>query len=123
LAAFFLQLLTDIHLLSPLCFLLFLSALQGVEGKVVMLLLLLQLHLMTRYPTGSKMTLLLLIQLLQIRLAGVVAAVAVVMIGEGQLMFAIYVKYICLQSLESKLNLTKIFLKNYFWGHLPPTMF
>jgi hypothetical protein len=65
-AAFFLQLLTDVHLLSPLCLLLFWSALQGVEWKVVMLLLLLQLHLMTRYPTGSKMTLLLLIQLLQI---------------------------------------------------------
>jgi hypothetical protein len=62
LAAFFLQLLNDVHLLSPLCLVLFWSALQGVEWKMVMLLLLLQLHLMT----GSKMTLLLLIQLLQI---------------------------------------------------------
>jgi hypothetical protein len=53
-------------LLSPLCLLLFWSALQGAEWKVVMLLLLLQLHLMTRYPTGSKIALLLLIQLLQI---------------------------------------------------------
>ncbi len=32
-------------------------------------------------------------------------------------------KYICLQSLESKLYLTKIFLKNSFWRHLPSTMF
>ncbi len=32
-------------------------------------------------------------------------------------------KYICLQSLESKLYLTKIFVKNSFWRHLPSTMF
>ena len=32
-------------------------------------------------------------------------------------------KYICLQSLESKLYLTKILLKNSFWRHLPSTMF
>ncbi len=32
-------------------------------------------------------------------------------------------KYICLQSLESKLYLTKIFLKNSLWRHLPSTMF
>ncbi len=32
-------------------------------------------------------------------------------------------KYICLQSLESKLYWTKIFLKNSFWRHLPSTMF
>ncbi len=32
-------------------------------------------------------------------------------------------KYVCLQNLESKLYLTKICLKNYFWSHLPSTMF
>ncbi len=32
-------------------------------------------------------------------------------------------KYICLQNLGSKLYLPKIFLKNYFWTHLPSTMF
>ncbi len=30
-------------------------------------------------------------------------------------------KYICLQSLESKLYWIKIFLKNSFWRHLPST--
>jgi hypothetical protein len=60
-----LQLLTDVQLLSPLCLLLFWSALLRAGWKVVMLLLLLQLQLLTRYPMGGKMTLLLLIQLLQ----------------------------------------------------------
>jgi hypothetical protein len=60
-----LQLLTDVHWLSLLCLLLFWSALLRAGWKVLMLLLLLQLHLLTRYPMGGKMTLLLLIQLLQ----------------------------------------------------------
>jgi hypothetical protein len=60
-----LQLLTDVHWLSPLCLLLFWNALLRAGWKVVMLLLLLQLQLLTRYPMGGKMTLLLLIQLLQ----------------------------------------------------------
>ena len=32
-------------------------------------------------------------------------------------------KYICLQSLESKLYFAKIFFLNSFWRHLPSTMF
>jgi hypothetical protein len=52
-------------LLSLLCLLLFWSALLRAGWKVLMLLLLLQLQLLTRYPMGGKMTLLLLIQLLQ----------------------------------------------------------
>ncbi len=32
-------------------------------------------------------------------------------------------KFICLQNLRSKFYLTKIFLKNSFWTHIPSTMF
>jgi hypothetical protein len=32
-------------------------------------------------------------------------------------------KFICLQNLGSKFFLTKIFLKNSFWTHIPSTMF
>ncbi len=32
-------------------------------------------------------------------------------------------KFICLQNLTSKFYLTKIFLKNSFWTHIPSTMF
>ncbi len=32
-------------------------------------------------------------------------------------------KFICLQNLRSKFHLTKLFLKNSFWTHIPSTMF